>query len=101
MTYRLFIDDERFPVDDDWVIVRSSSEAIDMVISKGIPSRISFDHDLGGDDTSIVFINWLIDHLLDNNLKLPYVFSFYVHSQNPIGKENIISKMTQIEEHFK
>jgi hypothetical protein len=50
MSYKMFIDDERFPVSDDWVIVRSSQEAIDTVLAKGFPSYISFDHDLGGDD---------------------------------------------------
>jgi hypothetical protein len=50
MAYKLFIDDERFPVTDDWVIVRSSKEAIDHVLAHGMPSEISFDHDLGGND---------------------------------------------------
>ena len=48
MTYKMFIDDERFPKTDDWTIVRSSQEAIDCVLKKGIPSHIAFDHDLGG-----------------------------------------------------
>lgn len=89
MTYKMFIDDERFPVDGTWAIVRSSQQAIQMVVDIGIPTFISFDHDLGGEDTSIVFIKWLIDYMLDNNLQFPKDFDFYVHSQNPIGKTNI------------
>lgn len=55
MTYKMFIDDERFPVTDDWTIVRSSQEAIDCVLNNGFPQKISFDHDLGGDDTPYAF----------------------------------------------
>lgn len=89
MTYKLFIDDERHPIDGDWVIERSSAGAIWAVEVYSIPSFISFDHDLGGEDTSMVFIKWLIDYMLDKNLQFPEGFDFYVHSQNPIGKANI------------
>lgn len=89
MTYKMFIDDERFPVEEDWLIVRTSYDAQMSVEAVGVPSFISFDHDLGGDDTSMVFIKWLIDYMLDNDLQFPKNFDFYVHSQNPIGKANI------------
>jgi hypothetical protein len=98
---KLFIDDERFPVTDDWVIVRTSQEAIDAVTAHGFPSFISFDHDLGGDDTAIVFINWSTDQLIDGHLTIPVDFDYYVHSQNPIGVTNIKSKMDQLIRHFK
>lgn len=92
MTYRMFIDDERFPpANGEWVIVRNSSEAVAYVKKNGIPSYISFDHDLGvidgTEDTSMKFLHWLIEHLLDINQPFP---DYYVHSQNPIGKHNII-----------
>lgn len=93
MSYKLFIDDERFPVGEDWVITRSSVAATYVICTFGIPNYISFDHDLGGEDTSVVFIKWLIEHILDNNLALPPDFEYYVHSQNPIGKKNIESLM--------
>lgn len=90
MTRQLFIDDERFPPEGkDFAIVRSSAEAIEFVKINGCPSFISFDHDLGGDDTSMKFIWWLIDSHLDGNVAIPENFSFYVHSQNPIGARNI------------
>lgn len=51
---------------------------------------ISFDHDLGDDDTAMIFVKWLIDYDLDNNGKIiPENFSYNVHSANPVGKENI------------
>ena len=99
--YKMFIDDERYPVDDTWVICRNSTAAILYIEQNGLPVYISFDHDLGGNDTSILFINWLIDYLLDNELVLPKDFSYYVHSQNPIGAENIRSKMNGIIDYFK
>ena len=89
--YKLFIDDGRYPVTNDWVIVRSSSEAIEYVKKFGFPEYISFDHDLGGEDTSMIFIHWMIDSYLDGNISIPDNFDFHVHSQNPIGKSNIKS----------
>lgn len=85
---KLFIDDERFPPDDgaDWHIVRSSKEAIDYVSENGFPDFISFDHDLGGQDTSMVFLHAVSDSILEFD-SMP--FAYYVHSQNPIGVANI------------
>ena len=56
MNYRLFIDDERFPVTPNWFIARNSFQAIMALELYGIPQEIAFDHDLGGQDTSITFI---------------------------------------------
>jgi hypothetical protein len=89
MTYKLFIDDERLPVGDGWKIARSSVEAIFLVKLYGMPQEISFDHDLGEDDTSMFFIHWMINRLLDGRDYLPDNFKFSVHSQNPVGKDNI------------
>jgi hypothetical protein len=107
MTYKLFIDDERDPP-SHWVVggffygvARTSSKAIKMVQVFGMPDYISFDHDLGGEDTSIVFINWLVEAVLDNRVQIPDNFDFYVHSQNPIGKENIEGKMTALLHHVR
>ena len=104
MTYKLFIDDERFPP-DSWVggnykIARSSSEAIAFVEDYGMPNFISFDHDLGGDDTSMRFIGALISMLLDGFVVIPKDFDFYVHSQNPVGAGNIRARMLEIISHF-
>ena len=59
----------------------------------GIPIVLQFDQDLGGDDTSMVFINWLINYMLDNDLTFHKNFRFDIHSQNPVGVLNIKSKM--------
>jgi hypothetical protein len=88
MSYKLFIDDERFPVDDSFVVVRSSNEAISCMKVHGCPCFISFDHDLGEEDTSMAVVH----RMIYKDLGGPWLakdFTFYVHSQNPIGKKNI------------
>lgn len=55
----------------------------------GFPNFISFDHDLGENDTSMFFIHWMINRVLDGDMILPKDFTFNVHSANPVGKKNI------------
>lgn len=88
MAWKLFLDDERDPVTDDWIIARSSREAIDLVKAKGMPDEIAFDHDLGGDDTSMKFIWWFIDAHYDGLLNIGEI-SYTIHSQNTVGVANI------------
>lgn len=71
MSYKLFIDDERSPITDDWKIARSSIHAMLLVKLYGMPKEISFDHDLGGGDTSMLFTHWMIDRVLDKTDRLP------------------------------
>lgn len=100
--WEMFIDDERFPGKDlpqGVVIVRSSKEAIDFCTAvKSLPRNIMFDHDLGGDDTSMKFIHWMIEQLYsdEKKFKLHEYFNYSVHSQNPVGAKNIKSIMDQL-----
>jgi len=92
MGYRLFIDDLREPVDASWTIARSSAEAIAYFVNQGCPDEISFDHDLGGDDTAMIVVKRLVDMDLDAAGQfIPSVFCFSVHSANPVGAANIRS----------
>jgi hypothetical protein len=89
-TYRLFIDDCREPATDGWVIARTSADAIKLLETHGCPFEISFDHDLGGDDTAMVFVKRLIGLDLDSGSRfIPNDFTYSVHSANPVGRENI------------
>ncbi len=92
---KLFLDDERMPPGDSsgWIIARTSAQAIEQCMD-GCPLYISFDHDLGDDDTAMPFVRWLVDMDLDTPGFIPANFSFYVHSQNPIGRENIEKYLT-------
>ncbi len=100
--WKLFLDDERWPKTDGWVIARSSLDAIELVKQRGMPTEIAFDHDLGfafdddlGEyfDTTMKFIWWVIDNHYDHDLEIPVGFKYTVHSQNPIGAANIKSLM--------
>lgn len=89
--YVLFIDDLRNPSNSnvparyakhEIVIARSSFEAITILNTRGRPVHVCLDHDLGGDDTSMV----VLKYMQENNL-LPDTHS--VHSANPVGAANM------------
>jgi hypothetical protein len=96
MSYALFIDDLRIPKTvspcEERKIVRTSGEAISYVKEHGVPNYISFDHDLGGEDTAIKFVDWLIEYDLDGHINISNLM-YHVHSANPVGKLNIESKL--------
>lgn len=87
---KLFIDDLRQSPDKTWVLVRSSAEAIAWLSNYGCPDVVSFDHDLGGEDTAMQVVHWMIGTDMDaDGAFIPADFSFTVHSANPVGRENI------------
>ena len=96
---------------NDWDIVRNYDEFINYILKNGLPSVISFDHDLADEhyvpseywdnyDLSKEFqesqsyrektgndcAKWLLEYCYENNLKLPQCM---VHSANPVGADNI------------
>lgn len=93
MGYRMFIDDERDPPngETDWVVCRNAQSVFYWIATKGFPSFISFDHDLGRCDmTGYDIVKDLVEEDLTRGGRfIPADFSFYVHSQNPVGAENI------------
>ncbi|ENH6339639.1 hypothetical protein ABWH74_002989 [Burkholderia vietnamiensis] len=96
MSYRLFIDDIRDPMEPDWYVARTSSEAIMLLETLGCPREISFDHDLGGTDTAMLVVKRLVEIDLDSGgVFFPNNFVYTVHSANPVGRENIRGLMDQ------
>ena len=96
MSYKLFIDDERFPPEGrehEFVIVRTPVEAMRVMSDRGCPSFISFDHDLGGEMTAMQIVHWMVEIDMDYQRTgesfIPESFKYDVHSQNPIGVANI------------
>lgn len=93
--WRLWLDDQsadpttplRHPP-EGFVSAVSSADAIRLTIERGVPAFISFDHDLGDGDDAMVFLSWLIEHHYDDRIP-----DYDVHSANPIGRANIISKL--------
>ena len=129
MAYNLFLDDIYNPLDIlditlsdkdkdryrkyKWIIAKSYDEFVEIVTKKGIPSMVSFDHDLADEHWDLmcleenflkigdvvitdydVFevktgyhaVEWLLEFCAKHN-KYPQVI--LIHSQNPIGKKNI------------
>jgi len=86
---RLFLDDLRDPKGDFDFIARTSNEAIRIMESQDCPDFISFDHDLGGDDTAMRVVKYMVEMDLDEFGWIPDDFSFFVHSANPVGAANI------------
>ena len=123
MTYKIYLDDERTPNDDKWIVVRNYGQFIKKISELGLDNIkvISFDHDLG--DTAIEeFYNnvmnrgildydniqektgydaakWLVGHYMDN-FTSPFP-QIYVHSANPIGASNIIGYINGFLKHIK
>lgn len=119
---KLFLDDNRQPYDvflntidpdyesnDSWSIVRSYDEFVSHINEFGLPKLISFDHDLDMDHylpenqsdidysslkslTGYDCAIWLVEYCDENGFVIP---NFKVHSQNPVGKDNIIEVLSK------
>lgn len=83
--HNLFLDDLR-SIPEGFIGVKNFNEFIIFIKLNGLTKFISFDHDLGEGKTGYDCAKFLISYCLDNNLSLP---NWKVHSQNPVGKENI------------
>ncbi|MCK5293879.1 MAG: hypothetical protein KAJ49_04455 [Arcobacteraceae bacterium] len=96
---RLYLDDLRVPIEPYDFIARSYEEAIKIIEENGVPYFISFDHDLGVDENNQLvksgydFAKWLIENDYHGIYKMPVDFNYQVHSQNPVGRKNIIQLM--------
>lgn len=128
----MYLDDIRHPtmtypetLNCQWLVVRSYDEFVEQIKLKGIPTFVSFDHDLsiehypvmekdGGvsnmtkipyetykEKTGYDCAKWMVDYCMEHNKKIP---AFGVHSMNPVGRENIQSYLENaerfMEEHF-
>lgn len=81
---KLWIDDVR-PAPKGWYHVETSQAALKLLETFwGRVSQISFDHDLGGDDTTrpvALFLEELSFHEGG-----PYLIFTHIHSANPVGR---------------
>jgi hypothetical protein len=116
VTYSLFIDDERIPADvtwatpqqqllyrtQQWTIARNFLQVAQLIAERGMPAHISFDHDLGeGEKTGYDIARYLVQmdqdrerDLFGDVVAFAPDFTFYAHSMNPVGKENIMRYIT-------
>lgn len=124
--YYLFLDDIREPnwvtyykTDPnynklEWVIVRSHDEFVDYVTKNGMPSLISFDHDLADEHyavydkiettvpefkekTGYESLKWLCDYAIDNNTPLGEI---KFHTANYVGMKNMSTYLFNFEKHY-
>lgn len=87
MGIQLWIDDVRVPpTNESWVWVKNSKDALEILHSNISIDTISFDHDLGGEDTTIPVVNEL-EAMAYHGLR-PYI-KCYVHSANPVGRDKL------------
>lgn len=127
---KLFLDDIRQPKDacylvknpkiyweDGWDIVKNYVEFCSWIKRNGLPSIVSFDHDLadihyevdfndwndntaeqlGVEETGLDCAKWMVNYCLDNGFDLP---EYYVHSANPAGKKNIQAYLDNAKKHL-
>ncbi len=132
MTIRkLFLDDIRQPkdacylvqdwaklyFDDEWDVVKTHKEFVRWVKRNGVPTHVSFDHDLADVHYDIDFDDWdvytaeqlgveetgldsakfLVDYCENNGFDLPL---YQVHSANPIGRRNIKTYLDNAKKHL-
>jgi hypothetical protein len=107
---KLFLDDIRNPIDvynyilrqkiyleNDWAIVRSYDEFVAYIKQHGLPTFVSFGHDLTDGHYSADYTDertgydcakFLLEYCNGMDVEVP---PFNCHSMNPIGKERIIN----------
>lgn len=112
----LWIDDIRDPNTGDWIRnfspigadvkviwVKSYDECVKYITSKGLPTAVCFDHDLGDvnredDDekTGYDCAKWIADYCMDHHKKYP---AFNIQSDNGPGRENICRFIINFKKH--
>jgi hypothetical protein len=124
MSYYLFLDDVRLPhnVADyirpvelrsayrlrRWRTARNYEKFVETIEKHGLPRVVSFDHDLAPEHyyspgpegfhekTGLSCAKWLCDYCMKTGESLP---TCIVHSQNPVGRENIESYLFSFQKH--
>lgn len=89
---RLWVDDLREPPDETWLWAKSSKKAVGIICTSEI-DFISFDFDLGGDDTSMD-VATLIEGRAERGIQPP---GWAIHSQNPVGRIRLRSALDSAE----
>ena len=124
MSYHLFLDDTRQPKNVTWidlppyawVVVKSYDEFVRTIKTRGIPTTVSFDHDLADEHykeydaahtpgspsfgkiryellkekTGMDCARYLAELCVEKNIPIPL---YYIHTKNPAGRQNIFSIM--------
>lgn len=108
---RIYLDDVRTPVDNEWVVVRNYDEFVSTINLIGLENieLISLDHDLGegamieyytnvknnymlnynniNERTGMDCCRFMVSESMNRKIPLPQI---YIHSANPIGSANMM-----------
>lgn len=95
---KLWIDDVRNPPSDKWIWAKNSFDALRIIKDNwmGI-TFISFDHDLGGDDTSVRVADFIEEQAAMNAYRR---FEWDIHSANPVGRKRLRQALEKADEHW-
>lgn len=96
-SYDLFLDDERIPASSAFcgtrtlIVCRDDRAFKETIRRLGLPQVFHLDHDLGeNSDDGTHLMKWLLNYILDNEVKVNPGIQFFVHSQNPIGAQRML-----------
>lgn len=92
---KLYLDDLR-PAPEGFIWVKNFEEFTSYIAYYRMPGFISFDHDLGEEKSGYDCAKWLVEFCMNREVPLP---DFAVHSQNPVGKENIQALLDNFKKH--
>ena len=95
---------------EEWDVVRNYNDFVSYIEKNGVPDVISFDHDLADEHydpsmyesnkayseksgsfkekTGYDCVKWIAEYCVKNTIPFPIS---YVHSMNPVGRDNIRS----------
>ena len=104
---KVFLDDERDPFDNTWVVVRSYKEFVKLIATTPhIITTMSFDHDLGTEsdgtteaENGKAAANKYIEKAMDDPAFGQMLERVNVHSSNPGGAKNIESYFLSAKKH--
>lgn len=123
--YNLFLDDERSIIriksmiynyqklvneDHKIILVKNYTEFKNKINKFGVPEFVSFDHDLAHEHyienkqyneykekTGYECAKYLLEYCVLDKKEFP---SYYIHSMNPVGKNNIEKLIKSYKKHF-
>lgn len=90
---KLWVDDIR-PAPEGWIHVHTVQQAV-LLLGTGDVAELSLDHDLGDDagGTGHDIALWIEEAVATKGFKPPHIA---VHSQNPVGRKNIVATARSI-----
>lgn len=98
MSYKLFLDDLRYPkstypefsgYEDFWKdikIARSYSDAVDLLNRFGLPEVLMLDYNLGEIHNGMDFVTLFIEIVESDPSMLPADFEYYIHTNSDSGR---------------